>query len=39
MKRLKRNPHWTYDDVNKSAQPSERQLRREKMINEGPIPL
>ena len=39
MKRLKRNPHWTYDDLNKSAQPSERQLRREKMIDEGPIPL
>mgnify|MGYP003147388302 CR=1 FL=1 len=39
MKKLKRNPHWTYEDVNKSAQPSERQLKKERMLDEGPIPL
>ena len=39
MKRLKRNPHWAFEDLQQSAVPSARQLRREKMIDEGPISL
>ena len=39
MKRLKRNPHWAFEDLQKSATPSARQLRKEKMIDEGPISL
>ena len=39
MKRLKRNPHWAFEDLQQSATPSARQLRREKMIDEGPISL
>ena len=36
MKRLKRNPHWTFEDLQQSASPSARQLRKERMIDEGP---
>ena len=39
MKRLKKNPEWTFKEINESASPSERQLRKERMIEDGPIPL
>ena len=37
VKKLKRNPELTIDDLNNMLQPSEQQLRRKKMIEEGPI--
>tara|TARA_R100000742_G_C4279498_1_gene104245 strand:+ start:3787 stop:4098 length:312 start_codon:yes stop_codon:yes gene_type:complete len=39
MKKLKRNPEWTFEEINNSAGPSKRQLRRQKMIDDGPIPF
>ena len=38
VKKLKRNPHWTIDDLNDSLEPTERDKRRARMIKEGPIP-
>ena len=38
VKKLKRNPHWTIDDLNISLEPTEKDKRRARMIKEGPIP-
>ena len=38
VKKLKRNSHWTIDDLNDSLEPTERDKRRARMIKEGPIP-
>ena len=37
VKKLKKNPHWTIDDLNNCLQPTEKQLRRQKMIEQGPL--
>ena len=37
VKKLKRNPELTIDDLNNMLQPSEQQLRRKKMIEQGPL--
>jgi len=37
VKKLKRNQELTYDDLNDMLQPSEQQLRRQKMIEQGPL--
>ena len=39
VKKLKRNPHWTIDDLNKSLEPTEKDNRRQRYIEEGPIKL
>ena len=36
---LKKNPSATLEDIEKLIEPSERGLRRERMIREGPIAL
>ena len=37
VKKLKRNPELTIDDLNAMLQPTEQQLRRQKMIEQGPL--
>ena len=37
VKKLKRNPHWTIDDLNKSLEPNEQDKKRERYMKEGPI--
>ena len=37
VKKLKRNPLLTIDDLNDMLQPTEQQLRRKQMAEEGPI--
>ena len=37
VKKLKHNPELTIDTLNDMLQPTEQQLRRNKMIEEGPI--
>jgi|TARA_R110000803_G_scaffold59572_3_gene118315 hypothetical protein len=37
VKKLKKNPLLTYDELNAMLQPTERDIRRYKMIKEGPI--
>ena len=37
VQKLKRNPLLTYDQLNDTLQPTEKDLRRHKMIEEGPI--
>ena len=37
VKKLKRNSELTYDDLNAMLQPSEKQIRRQKMIEQGPL--
>ena len=39
VKKLKRNPHWTIDGLNKSLEPTEKDKRRQRYIEEGPIKL
>ena len=39
MKRLKRNPHWAFEDLQQSALPNARRLRKERMENEGSLSL
>ena len=34
---LKKNPKATLEDIEKIIEPSERTLRRERMVREGPI--
>lgn len=36
-KKIKKNSELTYDDLNKMIQPSEKQIRRQKMIEQGPL--
>ena len=37
VKKLKKNSELTYDELNKMLQPSEKQIRRQKMIEQGPL--
>ena len=37
VKKLKRNQQLTMDDLNAMLQPTEKQLRRQKMIEQGPL--
>ena len=37
VKKLKRNPELTIDDLNAMLQPSEKDLRRKEMIEHGPL--
>ena len=37
VKKLKRNPELTIDDLNAMLQPSEKDLRRKRMIEQGPL--
>ena len=37
VKKLKRNPELTIDDLNAMLQPSEKDLRRKEMIEQGPL--
>tara|TARA_Y100000022_G_scaffold1803_1_gene1478 strand:+ start:94 stop:384 length:291 start_codon:yes stop_codon:yes gene_type:complete len=37
VKKLKRNPELTIDDLNDMLQPSEKDLRRKEMIEKGPL--
>ena len=37
VQKLKKNPLLTYDQLNDTLQPTEKDLRRHKMIEEGPI--
>ena len=37
VKKLKRNPQLTIDDLNAMLQPTEKQLRRQQMIEQGPL--
>ena len=37
VKKLKRNPHWTIDDLNDSLEPTEKDKRRQRYNEEGPI--
>jgi len=37
VKKLKRNPHWTLEDIKQSLEPTEREKRRARMTKEGPI--
>ena len=39
VKKLKKNPHWTIDDLNESLEPSERDKRRQKYMEKGPMVL
>ena len=39
VKKLKKNPHWTIDDLNESLEPSEKDKRRQKYIEKGPMVL
>ena len=37
VKKLKRNPELTIDDLNAMLQPSEKDLKRKEMIEKGPL--
>ena len=37
VKKLKKDSELTYDDLNKMIQPTEKQIRRKKMIEQGPL--
>ena len=37
VKKLKRNPELTIDDLNDMLQPSEKDLRRKEMMEKGPL--
>ena len=37
VKKLKKDSELTYDELNKMLQPTERQIRRQKMIEQGPL--
>ena len=37
VKKLKRSPLLTYDQLNATLQPTEKDLRRQKMIEQGPL--
>jgi len=37
VKKLKRHPDWTLEDIKKNIEPSEKAQRRERMIKDGPI--
>ena len=37
VKKLKRNPELTIDDLNDMLQPSEKDLRRKEMLEKGPL--
>ncbi len=37
VKKLKRNPELTIDDLNAMLQPSEKDLRRKEMMEKGPL--
>ena len=37
VKKLKKNPDWTLEDIKQSLAPSEQAQRRERMAKEGPI--
>ena len=37
VKKLKKNPQWTLEDIKQSLAPSEQAQRRERMSKEGPI--
>ena len=37
VKKLKRNSQLTMDDLNAMLQPTEKQLKRQKMIEQGPL--
>jgi len=39
VKKLKKNPHWTIDDLNDSLEPTERDKRRARMAEEGPLAM
>ena len=39
VKKLKKNPHWTIDDLNESLEPTERDKRRAKMAEHGPLAM
>ena len=39
VKKLKKNPHWTIDDLNDSLEPTERDKRRARMAKEGPLAM
>ena len=39
VKKLKKHPDWTLEDIKQSIEPSERAQRRERMAKEGPIAL
>ena len=39
VKKLKKNPHWTIDDLNERLEPTERDKRRARMANEGPLAM
>ena len=39
VKKLKKNPHWTIDDLTESLEPTERDKRRARMANEGPLAM
>ena len=37
VKKLKKDSKLTYDDLNNMLQPTEKQIRRQKMIEQGPL--
>ena len=37
VKKLKKDSELTYDDLNNMLQPTEKQIRRQKMIEKGPL--
>ena len=37
VKKLKKDSELTYDDLNNMLQPTEKQIRRQKMIEQGPL--
>ena len=37
VKKLKRNPQLTIDDLNAMLKPTEKQLKRQQMIEQGPL--
>ena len=37
VKKLKKDSELTYDDLNNMLQPTEKQLRRQNMIEQGPL--
>jgi len=39
VKKLKKHPDWTLEDIKQSIEPSERAQRRVRMEKEGPIVL
>ena len=39
VKKLKKYPHWTIDDLNESLEPTERDKRRAKMAEHGPLAM